>query len=336
MARKPRTTKAQPTSSNKLLEALQFLSLITRPTGAPNETHIILANQTAVTYNGIMAAGVLIEESIFGCPHNSTLIAALSKCGQNLSITQLEGNRISIKSDKFKAIVPGLEPHAIQSIEPDIAQVEIDDKLKTAMEIGNILSENGQTIYNVSILMNGPSIISTNGKVLIEYWHGLNLPNGVAVPRAFAETLSKVSKPITKFGMGPYSVTIYFNDNSWIKTHLYSEQWPDMSHILEGSSNPYPLPNSFWEALGAVAPFSVEGLAYFDQNVLRSHASQDAGASFEIEGLPRGPILNIKQMLMVKPYIQTIDWFARTNNGLPMMKFFGNQCRGAIAGRNDG
>lgn len=334
MAKRPRQTKAS-VSSNGLLEALKFLSLVTVEKGAPNETHVVLGNNTAVCYNGVMAAGVLIDDSISAYPHNSTMIDALSKCGQNISITSLENNRLSIKSDKFKAIVPCLEPQAIQSTAPDDMQVEINDGLKEAFKVADILSENGQLTYNVSVLLNGPSIISTTGKIAIEYWHGLNLPI-VALPKQFANVITKIDKKCKAFGMGQSSVTVYFHDNSWLKTHLYAEQWPNVTRILEGPSNPYPVLPSFWEGLQAVNSFSVDGLCYFEQNVLQSHRSANAGASFELPGLPRGPIMNAKQLLTVKPYIEVVDWFCRTDNNMPCSRFFSKNCRGVIAGRLEG
>lgn len=338
MARSPRKPKAEPKASSQLLEALKFLSLGAKDIGSPNETHVILSNNQAHLFNGSLALNHPIEEGILACPHIGTLITALSKCGQTVSITQLENHRISVKSDKFRAIVPCIEPGLLPIATPDLASVEVNDNFKKALEVVNTLTqEDAQNIYSVSILLNGQSVISTfSGKIVIEYWHGFNLPSGIAIPKNFAQIISKSNKPIISIGGSYHSVTVHFNDMSWIKTNLYAEQWPDIGHILNGPSNPFPLPPGFWEGVGAVAPFSPDGIIHFDQDAIRSHLTAAEGASYEVPGLPRGPSFNAKQLMLIKPYMETVDWFARTSNGMPCMKFFGQQLRGAVAGRNEG
>lgn len=327
--RKPKAVEEQPT--NNLLDALKFLSCVTKEQGAVFETHVLLKNGTATAFNGIVAAGQKINEDIHAAPNNKLLIEALSKCGQNLSITQLDNNRLSIKSDKFKAIVPCVDPSQLALVEPDAPIAPINDEFKEAIEaVGILANENGQRVVELSILMNGRSCIATNGFLLFEYWHGLDLPPDLPLPKAFMQPLLKNNKKLSKFGFSNASATFWFEDESWIRTQLFKDKWPDLSAILNTKNNPVSIPTDMYKGIEAVMNFSANGLIYFDGGVIRSHNHEAEGASYEVNGLPKGPIYNAKQLMMIKPYIKTIDFFADQ-----MTVFYGDKIRGFIAGRRE-
>ena len=98
MARKPGTKSTA--TSNALLEALQFCSCVSEKLGASYETHIGLKDNWAIAFNGIVAAGAPINETLTCYPHTLLLVDALSKCDENFTLTQLDNDRLSIKSGK--------------------------------------------------------------------------------------------------------------------------------------------------------------------------------------------------------------------------------------------
>lgn len=330
MARPKKRTAEAVQAPSTLLSALRFVGAVTKSEGAPYETHISLNNHWATAFNGVIAAGHPITEDIFTCPHYK-IIEALSKCGEHISFTQLDGNRFSIKSDKFKAIIPCIDPTLLQVALPDPPVCSITDAFKEGLSIvGTLANENAQTIHLASILMNGQSLIATNGKVVIEYWHGLNLPPGISLPKALVEPLN-CKKKLAQFGYSQSSVTFYFEDGSWIRSQLYNETWPDMSIVLDRKANAWPLPGDFFKGIEAVNPFG-QGMIYTRDGSLHSHAEPGQGASFECPGIPPGLIFVERQMALLKPWIKTIDFFATTTNGMQCFLAFGNNVRAAIAG----
>lgn len=326
MSKQPRK---KDTPSNALLEALKFLSIVTKEVGSSNETHIILANKTASAFNGVLSAGVAIQEELFACPHNHLIIKALSKSRDNISITQLDSKNLSIKSNKFKAIIPCLDITLLQTTIPDQPIAEINDSFKEGLSIVGILAnENAQSVVAASILMNCNTLIATDRLVIIEYWHGIDLPSGLALPKALVTALGKCQKKLVKFGFSKHSATFWFEDNSWIKTQLYNEPWPNISSILDRPANPLPISPDLWAALDAVADFSPDGLVHTRDRLLCSHADLNAGASYEATGLPPGLTLSAKQLSFIRPWVKRIDW-----NAGNVILAYGNNCRAAIAGR---
>lgn len=340
MPSRPRKRATEATKSNGLLDAVRFVGSVLKDQGQPLETHIALNHTTATAFNGVVAAGALIEEDIYAAPNNKLLIEALSKCGENLSITQLDNDRLSIKSDKFKALVPCLDPTMFPVTNPDNALGPIEDTFKAAINsVGVLADAEADRVVAASILMAGGSVIATNGQVMFEAWHGQNLPTDIALPKNIIQPLIKAGKNLLTFGFSKSSFTFYFQDNSWLRTQLFAEPWPDIRPILDGPTNPFTLPGEFWQGLDAVAPFSPDGAVHFEKDRMQSHASPDLGASYDVPGLPRGPIFSIRNLQQAKPYIETADFFAQPNSKNnhielgKMLKFFGKNIRGVIVGR---
>lgn len=331
MARKP-GIKAETKSS--LLTALEFCSVVSEKLGAPHETHIGLRNNWAIAFNGIIAAGSPISEDITCHPHTMLLIEALSKCNENFSLTQLDNGRLSIKSGKFKAVVPCLDPALMQEAIPDPQIVGITNKFKEAVEaVGVLASENAQHVLTASVLMNGASVISTNRVMLLEYWHGLDLPPNIPLPKQFVAALVKQKKNLIGFGFSNCSATFWFEDGCWLRTQLYNDEWPDVSKILNRDANLWTIDANFFKALDAIEPFSEDGNCYSELNLLKSHQGEQ-GASYEVSGLPKGFVYPIKQLKIIKPWVKKIDYMSSgISDSTYCLVFQGDVCRGTIAGR---
>jgi len=328
----PPKPRSKPAPTNQLLSALQFCSVVSSPTGAAYETHIGLHNNGAVAFNGIIAAGAPITEAITVYPHCILLTEALSKCDEGFTLTQL-GTNLIVKSGKFKASVPCLDPALMQSAEPDPQIVGITNAFKDAVEaVGVLASENAQHVLTASVLMNGPSVISTNRVMLLEYWHGLDLPPNIPLPKQFVAALVKQKRELTGFGFSRSSATFWFGDH-WLRTQLYNDEWPDVSSILNRQANLWSIDANFFKALDAIEPFSADGNAYSDLNLLMSHPDNQ-GASFEVSGLPKGFVYPIKQLKILRPFVKKVDWMASgVHDSSYCLVFEGEACRGVISGR---
>ena len=333
MARAPRSKPASTKSS--LLTAIEFCSVVSEKIGVPYETHIGLRNNWAIAFNGVVAAGSPINEDIVAYPHTLMLVEALSKCDENFSITQLDNDRLSIKSGKFKAVVPCLDPSLMQNAFPDPQIVGITNDFKKAVEaVGVLASENAQHVLTASVLMAGPSVISTNRVMIMEYWHGLDLPPGVPLPKQFVAALAKQKKNLVGFGFSNNSATFHFEDGCWIKTQLYSDEWPDVGRILNIEANLWSIDAEFYKALDAIAPFSEDGNVYSELNLLMSHPDSSIGATHECGGVPKGFVYPIKQLKIIQPFVEKIDYMASgIHDSSYCLVFQGGNMRGVISGR---
>lgn len=333
MARKPGSVKVETKSA--LLQALEFVSVVSEKLGSPNETHVGLRNNWAIAFNGIVAAGAPIPEALYCHPHTLLFMEALSKCDEGYSLTQLDNQRLSIKSGKFKATVPCLDPLLMQDAQPDPMITPITNAFKDAVEaVGVLASENAQHVLTASVLMNGQSVISTNRVMILEYWHSLDLPPNIPLPKEFVKALVKQKKNLSGFGFSNSSCTFWYEDGSWLRTQLYSDKWPDVNSILNREANLWTIDQGFFKALESVAPFSEDGNVYSDLNLLMSHADKELGASYECSGIPKGFVYPIKQLQIMKPYVKQIDYMASgVADSSYCLVFMGEKMRGVISGR---
>jgi hypothetical protein len=329
-ARKPKDNSG----AASLIEALKFIALAQQKEGTPPQTHCAISGGRIVAFDGTIAAGHLIEDDLHACPHTMRLLDALAKCGANLSITQLDSGRLSIKSERFKAFVPCIEFEQLSAatLEPDAPCAAIDDRIKAGFElVSPLISESAPKAMLASALLQANSIVGTNGHVLIEYWHGIDLPPNLLIPKAAINAIVKTPKKLARFGFSPNSATFYFEDGSFIRTQLYAEQYADYQVILDYETNPWPLPAGFYDGLRKVQSLADDKIVRFTETgfVVRDANKLDSG-SFDIEGLKPGLQFNIEYLLLLEPIFKQVHFDVSNNKTL----FFGDdiKARGAIMG----
>jgi hypothetical protein len=311
-----------------LLSVLRFVGSATKQIGEPNTQHFYIGEQWCIGHDGIVEIGSPIADDLKACPNAAHLIDAVARCKGVLNITQLDNNRISVKGEKLRVTIPCLDPSAFVVLPPDNPVANIDERLRVAFKaVAPIASDNAQSVVAASVLLRSGSVVATDRSVMLEYWHGIDLPE-LAIPKHFLSVLLKTEKKFAKFGFSANSATFWFEDGSFMRTQLYSEPWPDSwSGIMSSdASQAVPIPAGFWEAFDAVAPFSEDGFVYFRKDKLASSDNEAIGAEHDCPGVPAGPAIAVKRAKWVAPYAKVID-FSRDNK----MDFFGENVRGTVA-----
>jgi hypothetical protein len=341
--RKRTATAKEPDAKLSLAVALDFIKAaqVDKPGDLVVKTHCRLAGGYAVAYDGVLAIAYPIEEELNICPHTHRLIDALGRCKKAVSITQLDADKLVIKSGNFRAVVPCLNPAALPYVAPDVQAGIIDDRLKEGFALLNpIVSGSGNTVVESSLLLQNNSMIATDRHIMLEFWHGINLPNGLALPKVAIATIAKMSAKLVGIGVSDRTVTFYLDNGAWLRTQLYAEQWPDISRVIN-AGDPYntpEIPPAFFEAVEAVAPFSEIGVAaptsgggcvYTLDGYVSSHYTEGVGATYQISGVPPGLCFSAKHLLSVKNIATKFDFVGK--NGISY--FFGGNVRGALTQR---
>jgi hypothetical protein len=322
--------KSKSPTSAALIEALKFVSLAQKKDGNPFQTHCLIANQTIVAYDGVLTAGVKIEEDLSVCVNTLKLIDALERCNKTVSITQVDMARLKVASGAFSAFVPCYHED-MPLLVPDSPICDIDDRLKTGFDmIAHLSDDKEQKVVLSSILLKSGSMCSTDGACLLEYWHGIDLPE-LILPTSFISAIMKVKAPLAKFGYSGNSITFWYENGAWIKTQVYDEEWPPLDHILNQETKPLPLQKGFFEGVMALEAFA-EGkeaakVIYFYENELRTSRTEGEGATYQVEGLPFGPAFSIKKLKRIQHCVKSVDWFSSTG-----AYFFGDNLRGVLMG----
>lgn len=323
-------------AASSLWRAMHFISLAQRAVGAPEQTHCRMFNQQVVASNGIISAGHPIAEDIQCCPHSKTLtdaLASLSDATFVLSI--IENNRLAIKSEQFEAIVHCISPAELPSVGADPAAYLVDARLVKAMDIaGTLVSEGATKVVNASIQIRNGSVVSSNGNLIIEAWHGCNMPDLLIAPKALCTAADKASsaqsKSLYRFGFTPDSLTLHYEDGAWLKSQLYDSktELPDLMKWLNTPAKPSAIPDNFFTVVERLEPFSEDGQIHFTSDGARVVKNSFATyANDAAKGIPVGICLSIKSLLTIKPYVDKVHFNAAPGVSI----FYGDMVRAAIA-----
>ena len=293
------------------------------------ERHVLLKSNWATATDGILSIGEPIQEDMTAAPNGLLFREALAKCGASFSITELP-HTLEIKGGRFKAVIPCIPPEDIQGAFPDASVAACDDRLKASLSAVAPLALDENSVVTASVLLANGTVTATDRKVIIQHWHGIDLPT-LTLPKTLIKPLIGNTKKLTAFGFSKSSCTFHFEDKSWIKSQYFAEKWPDIDGILNKQASFHPVPDDFYNAIDALEKFSEDGFVRCLSNRMRSHDEDGKGASFEVYGLPEGPTLRIKDFKMLKPLIKKID-FVVPHNGHNSIFWLGDSSRGAIAG----
>jgi hypothetical protein len=322
-------------TENSLLTAMRFVSIAQRSVGAAEQTHCRLFNNFASGSNGIISAGHKIQEDIQVCPHTMTLTAALENLSNSqFALTLIENERLAVRAEKFEAIVHYLNNNELPVVGPDAASYLMDERFVNALDIaGQLVADGATKVINSTIQLKNCSVLSSNGSVIIQAWHGVGMPEHLIAPKALATAVGKVSsKSLYRFGFSDSSLTLHYDDGAWLKTQLYpaSTELPDLLKYLDiAGATPVTIPEGFFELVKRLEPFSEDGQVLFSGGEARTTTHSLSTYAVESVKHLRGLSMSfsIKSLLTIQPYVNKVHFNAAQGVAL----FFGDNVRAAVS-----
>lgn len=321
-----------PKQEIDVLTALKFVAKAQREHGTASQMHCRAVNGQLIGYDGVLACGMILQTPLpETCPNTFQFIHALERAKDASSIT-FENTTITVKTAKFKATVPCISGHDMQFIFPDPFAYVLTDTFSKALGLAAIFTKEGaQTVAGASVMTRNGSIIGTDTTALIEVAHGNPTPDGLIIPKSFVDAVTKTMKRVVGFGYSETSFTLWYEDQSWIKTQLYIEPWPNVSGILaytETANNVREIDKEFWPGVTAVQAFSEDGRIFFDDAFICSHMDKGKGAEYKVKDLPKEKqAYNYKNLLKLQEIATHFDFTANEKMAL----FFGDNLRGALS-----
>lgn len=316
------------TDREKLIEALRFAALALKDDKATG--FVSFRDGWLYAENETFTLGIPVNVDLNLCPHADMLIAAFQQCGDHFQVTQTSANTLAIKSGAFRAVVPALEKDELAPFVPDVACANLTDAITESFAACLPFMGKGDRIINRAMLLQAGSVCATNGHSALEYWHGIDLPGPLNIPRKTIETVIKIGKPLAQFGFSNASVTFIFDDRSFLKTRLIEGQWPDLLALFNKVTAPFRIvwPQLF-VGLKAISAFTQNDVVVFHDNFIATHMSLDLGANYQIDGLPTGYSFSLYYLKMIEPFVKQISM----SSPREPLAFIGDKSRGLLMGK---
>jgi hypothetical protein len=309
----------KPASS--LIRALKFINRAQSKLPDEWATHCVLNNGKLYASTMEISAGCLINEDLTAFPNTKLLKIALEQCGEQFTMTSLETGLV-IQSGPFQANIPCANSNDMIYFPPDEPQGVISNTIKNGLKILlPLVREKGEFLAEASILITDQKMYSTNGKVIIEYKHGWNIPFNLVIGKSFAKAISKTKYNLDKIGVSDNSITFWFENGSFIRGNRFSENWPDVRPIFLEIENPIDIPIDFFEAVKFSSKFSTNGIIKFNDGFIKSELGQ-----YNIAGLAPMSIEG-KSIMFFKDIATKIE-FSKNNR----LTFIGENFIGIVSG----
>lgn len=335
--RQRRSKKDKRNAAEALINALKFVSPVQKRSGSIEQQYCFIGNNWLVAASEGVTIATPIQEDLNACPHTYLFLDALSKCGLNFSITQLDSFRVAVNSDSFIAVIDCVPSDNLKLGSPDNIVGLMDNRIVSMFEIANKIIDDGyESTYAKCAYLWGNSLAITNGTILIEFYTGLGLQENYLIPKLFIESVIKSKKDLATFGSNKGSLTFYFSDNSLVKGELYEEDYPNYSEQfnLEQEPNYWTLPDDFFIGLKAIQPFCPNGTVYINKDGFSNGADKDSETTYGIKGVFENMAFSIENLLLLEKisdlkvqFVKETQKLYFTSNALHCI------CRGVLIGR---
>lgn len=317
----------------ELLKTLKFVrDAVSNKVANEEMRHFVIANGHVRATNGVMSLGSPIDLDFSCNPHAETLFKAVGNCKDTVSLHMTPAGRLSVRSGNFRALVPCYEDATVHP-KPSGAMVEGFNgaALMDAFALlERFVCKDDLRPWTNGILLRDQFAYATNNVCLVQYWLGEQLPFVANIPLPAIKEVLRINENPSVMLMDQSSVTFMYDDGRWLKTLLYETEWPPLDKVLEVPSNPQPIPDTLFDALSAVMPFTGEDRhVHFKDGCVNSSADPSvAGASYAVEGLAAAGIYRAEMLSLLKGCVTTADF----NRYPEPVMFFGERFRGAILG----
>lgn len=314
-----------------MLAQLKFVQgAVAKKDFVPALSHFAIRGGKILGYNGQIALCSPIALTLEATPNAKTFIKAIQACGENIQFNVTPGNKLSIKSGSFKAFVACVENESFPTVEPTGVEMDPPSDFMDAIEtLAPFVSEDASKQWSRGVMFRGQSAFATNNVILLEYWLGAKFPHEMNIPaEAIAELLRIKEDPI-KLRVDENSITFLYEGDRWLRSSLYSTEWPDVSKMLEFGGNPEPVPPGFYEAIEMLKPFTDKlDSIYLLEDEITTSLEEGEGSSVDVKGVFGKARYSAEHLLLLRDVAETADFRQYPSPGT----FRGKNVRGLFTG----
>lgn len=278
-----------------MLEAIKFTrGAVAKKDYVAELTHFHIRDNRITGFNGVMALSAPIDIELDVRPKATTFANAVQRCEEQVSIHMTKAGRLSLKSGKFRALIDCLPDDGTTApVAPEGWDIDVGPAFMDAIRaVEKFQGIDASRPWAMGVLFHNQSVLATNNVIFAEYWHGHQMPFNMQIPSQAVNELLRIGEAPIRVTATEHSATFHFEGDRWMRTALVAQGWPDGAiDLLNKHTFDYqPVPEDLFEALGKLKPFiDKDHRVHFRDGALHTSASDELGASYDVEGLPDGP-----------------------------------------------
>lgn len=297
----------------------------------PAITHFAIREGTVRAYNGTIALCSPINCDLDCQPKAIPMVQAIGRCKEAISLHITPAGRLSIKSGKYRTLVDCVtEPQAIQYPEGEPVYFHGRELLDALEAVEPFIGNDASRPWGTGVLIRGESVFATNNVCLVEYWVGKKFPHVVNLPRAAVQEMLRIGDSPTHCSVSENSITFFYDEHRWLKSQLYSTEWPDLAGVLDRNCNPVPVNEEIFTGLELIKPFANKmGQVFLNPGLMHTHLDIEEGSSYELDWNGPPSVYSIEMLSLLAGVAKTADF---TEFPQPCHFFDGKRMRGAIIG----
>lgn len=321
-----------------MLDALRFVAAaVAKKDYVQDLTHFKIKHGRVTGFNGMMALSSDIDVDLDIQPHAGRLLAAIKACPGTISLNMTPTGKLAVKSGKFKSFVDCLPDESAYFVEPEGESIDLGPNFLAGIKaVSPAMGVDASRPWAMGVKLQKQSMFATNNVMLVEYWHGTDIPIDVVIPDVAVNELIRIDEPPTRVQVTENSISFWFSETRWLRTSLLEGgSWPTdrMEKVLSASDgDQLPFSEEFFEAVDTLKPFLEEtGSLFLSPNLISTSRYDGEGSSVEITipGVTEMQAYHHRQLALLSEVAKTIDWTAYPR---PCM-FRGERLRGALVGQ---
>lgn len=316
-----------------MLKELKFvMGAVSKKDMVPAMKHFAIEGGRVRAYNGMLALSSPIPFNIDCYPKADMLIKAIGMCDETVTLSLTPAGKLSVKSGAFKALVSCVEKSDVH-LEPAGSEVACNGEalLQAFKVLAPIIGDDASRPWANGILLRGESAFATCNVVLCEYWMGQSFPHVVNIPEVAVREVVRIGEAPAALRMDENSISFLYEDGRWIRSQLFSTQWPDLSKVLDRACNATEIDERIFTAMQQLKPFvDKSGRVIFKPNEVATHDAEEEGGHVELPGSVMQGIYSLEMIMLLKGLAKQADFSAYPKPCL----FYGDRLRGAIVGRH--
>lgn len=304
----------------------------------PSLCHLEIKNGRATGYGGRIALSTPIDCKLDVRPLAKPLWKALGSTKENdgVDLYMTGTGRLGVKQGKFRAFIDCLDQQFdMVQLVPTGPMFDVPEELYNSIKtLAPYMSIDASRPWAQGLKLNPHSTFATNNIILVQRWHGADIPIECIIPSDAVTALMKINQiPVAIQYNEGISLTFHFENGRWMCTHLIAQDggWGRAEYIFDSNTNLEGLEevsDEFYDAIDTLKDMLTERrLVYLKGDRICTSPNDEEGAMIDTE-VPNGPIFHAEQLRSLRELATKVNF---TTHPKPCY-FVGDKLRGVIVG----